>query len=910
MCGIAGFWGPPDRALLDAMAAVQRHRGPDDDGFLETDRASLTFRRLQIIDLETGQQPQGGEDGAVQLVFNGEIYNYRELRAELQQAGHSFRTQSDTESIVHAYEQWGTQCFTRFNGMWSVAILDRRDPASPRLVLARDHFGIKPLYWTRTAQRVLFGSEVKALLRDPTVAPRPDRQTVHTYLLSGIHDHDDSTFFEGVHQVPNGSFAVVDDTGVVVEKYWNPELREDGDPDPQTFRRLFVKSVERRLVSDVPVGTCLSGGLDSSSIVCAMTELLQQHVPDSRSLGDHLKTFSAVFDNDPIDERRWIEVVLRATGADSTYIHPTSDQFYGELERFIWHLEEPTVSSAPYAQWCVMREARKQVTVLLDGQGGDELLAGYVPYQTYYLRELLRRRRWGELVREAWAARDILYPFLRRVAGERRRQVVPSQYLRPEFRRGVEPLRDPRSRDDLKKRLLQDLLAYSLPSALRYEDHMSMAHSLEARLPFLDQELVEWVLTLPSSAIIRNGWSRAILRDGLQGLLPDKIRLRRKKIGFTTPEMRWHMARRVHVQSILRSPSFCARPFWRGIDIAEAWSAACRGDVDASLFFWRVMCIELWLRVFVDEPGRDGPPSSYVALGDRRAAELVGELAPRTLQTLGVNTGRHLFAVALDGRRVFARAPLRSPVIRAGDRLEDALDAVLSDLAARGESLHPGDLLAVSEKVVAISQGRSHPVSEVRVSMLARLLSRFVRGTATGIGLGIPATMQLAIEEVGAPRILFATAAAAVTRPLGIRGVFYKVAGSRVSSIDGPTPHTLPPYNTHAKRPPLDPGGVAARLATVLSKRAGGTVDVAVIDSNDVDASVLGASAGVDAELLLSLLRDNPLGQEGQQTPFLLVRMVGTLEPDAEERLAEQRRAAARTAPQAEPPAPEVVPAP
>jgi asparagine synthase (glutamine-hydrolysing) len=890
MCGIAGFWGRPDRPLLEAMAAIQRHRGPDDDGFLETEHASLGFRRLQIIDLDTGQQPMGGEDAAVQVVFNGEVYNYRELRAELVAAGHVFRTQSDTESIVHAYEEWGTNCFRRFNGMWSVAILDGRDAAAPRLVLARDHFGIKPLYWTQTAERVLFASEVKALLCDPAVRPEPDPQTIHTYLLSGIHDRDDRTFFAGVRQVPNGAFAVIDDSGVRVEKFWTPELREDGDPDPQTFRRLFMASVERRLVADVPVGTCLSGGLDSSSIVGAMTELLQRHAPDSTSLGDRLQTFSAVFDNDPIDERDYIEVVLRASGARSTYVRPSSEQFYSELEQFIWHLEEPTVSSAPYAQWCVMREARKQVTVLLDGQGGDELLAGYVPYQTYYLRELLRRRRWGTLVREAWAARDILLPFVRRTMRERSKQLVPKNYLRQEFSATVEPLHDPRRRDDLKQRLLQDLLGYSLPSALRYEDHMSMAHSLEARLPFLDQQLVEWVLTLPSAAIIRNGWSRAILRDGLRDLLPDRIRRRRRKIGFTTPEMRWHMARRVHVQSLLRSPSFCARPFWRGIDIAEAWSAACRGEVDASLFFWRVMCIELWLRVFVDEPGRNGPPESHVAVGDRRAAALVGATAEQARRGLGSGNGRHLFATALDGRRVFARSPLRSPVIRSGDRLEAALDVAIGDLTAKGEGLCPGDVVAVCEKVVAISQGRSHPVSEVRASMLARVLAHFVRRTASGIGLGLPATMQLAIEEVGAARILFATAASAITRPLGIRGMFYRVAGGNVSSIDGPTPHTLPPYNTHAKRPPLDPAGVAAQLAGVLSARAGGRVDVAIIDSNDVGAAVLGASDGVDEELLLSLLRDNPMGQEDQQTPFLLVRMVGVLEPDAEQRVVASRR--------------------
>lgn len=880
MCGIAGFWGAPDRALLEAMTRVQRHRGPDDEGFLETGSASLGFRRLSIIDLAHGQQPMSTSDGGLHLVYNGEVYNYRELRDELRPLGHRFTTESDSEVVLHAFQEWGPRCFGRFNGMWALAILDTRG-ASPRLVLCRDHFGIKPLYRARSGGRLLIASEIKGILADPSMPVEPDDEVVRDYLLTGLHDHTPATFFRGVRPVPAAHYAVVEGDGAWSEhRYWEPRLTRDSAPDPQRFRELFVRSVERRLVADVPVGTCLSGGLDSSSIVCAMDRLLKQHVPDARSMGDHLKTFSAVFDGDPIDEREYIAAVLDVTDAQPVYIRPSSERFFEEIEDFVWHLEEPTVSTGPYAQWCVQREARKQVTVLLDGQGGDELLAGYVPYQWYFLRQLAAERRFGRLAKEAWLGRDVVWPLVRRRLGERRHALPVRSLLRPEWLRGVGATRDVRLTASLKERLLQDLLASSLPSAIRYEDRNSMAHSVEARLPFLDQELVEWVLTLPEEAFVRDGWARIILREGLSDLLPDKVRTRRWKVGFTTPEMRWLKAQRVIVQSLFRSPSFCARPWWDGLAIAEMWHRASQGKVDDDLFFWRVINLEIWLRVFAEArrggEREDTSSSTFERHGDLAVAAALPDAAA-ALAVMTPNRGRHLFAVADTDRRVYARAPLRSRVLVPGDDLLAAVRAALEVPAAAGEGIRPGDVVAVSEKVVAITQGRSRPVAEIHASPLARVLSRFVRRTPIGIGLGIPATMQLAIDEVGAPRIVVAAMAAAVTRPLRLRGVFYRIAGRSVAAIDGPTPHTMPPYNTHAKRAPADPAGVARNLAEALSADTGGPVGVAVVDGNDLGIQVLGASGDVDTATLVGLLRDNPLGQQRQSTPFLLVRDVGPL---------------------------------
>jgi asparagine synthase (glutamine-hydrolysing) len=870
MCGIAGFWGPPDRDLLTAMARVQRHRGPDDEGFFESEHASLGFRRLSIIDLEHGAQPMGNEDGKVQIVYNGEVYNFRELRADLEAAGHTFKTDSDTEAIVHAYEEWGPSCFTRFNGMWACGILDLRD--RPKLVLGRDHFGIKPLHWARDGERILFSSEIKAILQG--FEAKPNEQLIFEYLIWGLHDHTGETFFEGVHQVRPATYVEIDGDGVREHTYWTPDLRTDAIPDPATFRRLFERSVERRLVADVPVGTCLSGGLDSSSIVSVMSKLLQDHVPDSVSLGDRLKTFSAVFDGDPIDEREYIETELEATGAEKNYVNPTSEVFFDDIENFVWHTEEPIVSTGPYAQWSVMRLAASKVKVLLDGQAGDELLAGYVPYHYVYLKQLLRERRFGAFAREAWAARDVLKPLVKRRLAQRRKSFDERTLLNPSYLSSREPPNDARVQTDLKKRLLQDLTTYSLPSLLRYEDRNSMAHSIESRIPFLDQELVEWVFRLPPDAIIRDGWSRAILRTGLRDALPEKIRTRRWKVGFTTPEMRWLRARRATIQSLFRSPAFASRPYWDGPAVADAFRRACDGEIDDSMFFWRALNVELWLRIyFGDRSGRDLNKESlpsFTRYGDELAARAAGtDGARELLSTHTPNPGRHLFTVAGHDRATYARIPVKSTVVVPGDDIGTIIQKSLVD-----HELKEGDIVAVSEKAVAVSQGRSFPVDQIRPSALARLLARFVGKTPVGIGLGMPQTMQLAIEEVGAARIMLAAFAAAFTRPLGIRGVFYRIAGPRAAAIDGPTPGTIPPYNTHAKKAPADPGGVARAFAKALSAQAGATVHAAVIDANDIGVNILGASVGVDEGLLVELLRDNPLGQGHQQTPIALIRRV------------------------------------
>jgi asparagine synthase (glutamine-hydrolysing) len=895
VCGIAGFIGPSDPELLAAMCERIVHRGPDDEGYLERDFASLGHRRLSIIDLEHGHEPMSNPDGDVHLIYNGEVYNFRELRQELE-ADRKFSTTCDAEVVLAAYERWGTGCFERFNGMWALAILDERGTrqgAEPRLVLSRDHLGIKPLYVAQVGDRYLFASEIKALLAAPELKPGVDIQHLAEYLQRGLHDHDERTFFEGVSQIRPATAVTIGITSGErdVHTYWQPKLTADSPADPSAFKEAFEKAIERRLVADVTVGTCLSGGLDSSSIVCVMSRLLAEGAPDAASMGDRLRTFSAVFDGDPIDEQEYIEPVLAASGADSDFVRPRSGELFSDLPLVVWHQDEPMVSSGPYAQYRVMELAKPKAKVLLDGQGGDELLAGYVPYQYVYLRQLAKSRDLATLrtlSKETFPARDILSPLARQKVADRRRTVDPATYCPallgdPARAAGVRAA-DHRVRDDLKTRLLQDLTLYSLPSLLRYEDRNSMAHSIESRPPFLDQELVELVLSLPADAIIRDGWSRWIFREAMKGVLPEKIRLRRKKIGFTTPEMRWLRAERATIQGIFRSPAFCSRPYWDAPALARAFKAACEGELEESPLFWRILNVEAWLRVFhggapmAPLGRRPADARTLHGAGDAECVELLGGEAA-AWATVTPNLGRHVFCCGPDGRNVYGRAPVRTPRITAGDDLDRIVtDSVLSVEGGR-LGVEEGDIIAVSEKAVAVSQGRSFPVSSIQARLLARVLCRFVAKGPAGIGLGIPATMQLAIDEAGAGRILLATAAAGLTRLVGRHGTFYRVAGARVAAIDGPTAGTLPPFDTHAKLPPSDPDAVADRLARRLAEEAGGPVHVAVIDANDRGVVVLGGSRGLDRPLIAWLFGDNPLGQGTEQTPVALIRYVGRVAP-------------------------------
>lgn len=632
MCGIAGLICLKgfDPQLLMSMTHLVKHRGPDGYGFayfrarqdtpgevilnqdrlpsLEQPQIGFGHRRLAIIDLSPlGLQPMQTGDGNLSIIFNGEVYNYLELRRELEVLGYTFRTRTDTEVILRAYQAWGSECLKRFNGMWSFALWDR---SRQRLFCARDRFGVKPFYYYAEKTCFVFASELKQILQLPFVKRSLNHELVFDFLNLRLLDHTAETFCRGIHQLPGGHFLTVDvskqETDPVIKPFWDlPVGPEDGlsdDEAAEEFLAKFRKAVTLRMRSDVPVGSCLSGGMDSSSIVCLAKSLVRN---------ENFHTFSACFEEKALDERRYVQEVVAATGVKSHLVFPTGKQLEETLERMLWHQDEPIASSSPFAQWSVMEEARREnIPVLLDGQGGDETLCGYRKFFYFHLWHLLRRAkpsfateavlsvfRGGASSPWHWAdVRRYLPGILKRSAS------LPARVCKREFEqkyqgRGV----DVGPGASLSERQKSDLVKFSLPVLLRYEDRNSMAHSIETRLPFLDYEFAEFLVNQRGNLKFRHGWSKWILRQTMRGNLPEKVRLRKDKMGFGTPETRW-VCENLHdrIAEVFNASQFAMEGVLDAQKVRNELSKFSSGQPDclpASAIF-QIFTLESWARMF------------------------------------------------------------------------------------------------------------------------------------------------------------------------------------------------------------------------------------------------------------------------------------------------------------------------
>lgn len=903
MCGISGYHGLSTEAgdhLLTRMNACLEHRGPDGAGTWSAEGIGLAHRRLAIIDREGGSQPMTSGDGNFIIVYNGECYNYRTLRGELEAEGVVFRTDSDTEVVLEGFARHGLDFFDRMDGMWALAVWDI---AEQRLTLSRDHFGIKPLYLATTTvegrEVLLFASEIHAILSTGLVERRADETTLYRYLAFRVHDDTERTFFDGVTRLMPGEALVVDADGVRRTAYTRlpDELREAArinrpldDEAVATYRDMLVDSVRERLQSEVPVGTSLSGGLDSTAVALIINQMLKNGSDRStQAVGARQNTFSAVFPGSINDEERYVDDALEACSGhvDAHKILPDADRFKLDLVDFVRTQGEPTISTGPYAQYAVMRKAAEHVTVLLDGQGADEMMAGYIPYYFVHFRQMRAEGRHAALAAEVARSADVLARLTRFRVADRmhmRKSVDVSSLLAPDFVSAHVGERLDVVGDDLKERLIQDLFHNSLPSLLRYEDRNTMRFSLEGRVPFLDKETVKFLFSLSNDAIIQAGWNKAVLRRAVAGLVPNSIRLRRNKIGFTTPETEWFRRLKGMVFDILASESFGKRPWFNQAKVLEAFDDFIneRSDADTMLF-WRLINVELWARIHLDSDDLGAGLDAHVASLD--SSDHGKHLPPDPHTPLEANEGKQLDLTLPDGT-VSRRYPLQTEKFSKDSDMDAEITRYVTDFFADLEARGDADdreategrtwNLTVSEKIIAIMQGRSWFTWEIRPSFAARKLSRFVTRTPAGIGLGDPVTMQLAIDEAGLPRILMAAAGGAVGKVLGRRGLFYELAGANVRAIDGPTEYSVYPSNVSAKLPPKDPDVVAAHLTEVIRaavpERFRETFDgVVVMDANDIGRNVLGFHGSRPASHYAEQFADNPLGQGSQQTPMAVV---------------------------------------
>ncbi|GAA1488547.1 asparagine synthase (glutamine-hydrolyzing) [Brachybacterium sacelli] len=913
MCGISGSYGfgADSEGIARRMNSALAHRGPDGEGLFVDGQTALAHRRLSIIDVAGGAQPMTTADGRYTIVYNGETYNYLELRAELESLGHTFRTASDTEVLLEAHAEWGTAAYDRFNGMFAFAI---HDAETGTVTIARDHFGIKPLYYwidprTEAAAagrpQVLFGSEIRALLAAQRFEAAPDDRAVYRYLKFRVQDDDSQTFFHGVRRLMPGQVLEISAEGTSITPFTSlqEELREiAGRPSrpygPEVvteYRERFQDAVRLRLQSEVPVGTSLSGGLDSSAVAAVIARHLREQPQDESfsAVGARQNTFSAVFPNSSNDEERYVDALLEDyTGQITAHkIHPQPTSFLEDVRDFVRTQEEPIISTGPYAQYAVMREASDHVTVLLDGQGADEMMAGYNPYFYVYLRQLRRQKRFKELAGELVGSRDILRK-LARTKYSGRTSVPIEALLNSGFVAEHSAEKVTSVQDDLKERLLEDTFRSSLPSLLRYEDKNTMRFSIEGRVPFVDKELLKFLFSLDESAIIHDGWNKRILRESMDGILPDAISRRRNKIGFTTPEGEWFRTIAPELLEIFTSESFASRPYFDAPSVIALFEdyIAHPGN-HGTMMFWRLLNVELWMRTFFDDT-----ESSSRSLGDEAAAEELAALeasAPPVAEPevevpksdYDANADKQLDLVSDSDRHTWRRLPLQTELVAR----EDDLETLVRERVERFAATLPADVVptgspwyfVISEKIIAITQGRSWFTWEIRPRPAAKILSRFVTRTPAGIGLGDPTTMELAIREVGLPRVVAASAAGAAGKVIGKRGLFYEVVGANVRAIDGPTPYSAFPSNVSAKLPPKDPDAVAATLSAAIrgadipAALRDSFVGTVVMDANDIGRNVLGSDVSTPYERLEATFADNPLGQGRQRTPLAILVDLG-----------------------------------
>jgi asparagine synthase (glutamine-hydrolysing) len=642
MCGICGIYNfdrtPIDRSILEEMNRRIVHRGPDDDGFYVSGNVGLAMRRLSIVDLQTGQQPVTNEDKTVWLVYNGEIYNHEELRSQLVARGHRFRSRSDTETIVHLYEEYGSDCVSHLRGMFAFALWDSQQR---KLFVARDRLGIKPLYYRLSGDHLLFGSEIKAILAHPAVRAEFNIGALAEYLgfgyLAGAR-----TLFRDIHKLPPGHTLEIDAAGkLTIRQYW--DLVVGAEPAGKSekecsdkYREMLEGAVKSHLMSDVPLGMFLSGGLDSSAIAALMTKIRQEPI----------ETFSVGYEEEAFSELSYAQAVSKHIRSNHHEVRVSFQGFFGALPKLIWHEDEPLVWPSSVSLYFVAQLARERVKVVLTGEGSDETLAGYTRYAwtlwNARLDGVYRRVTPGALrnsIRTAIAhsslanaslRRKLQHSFLGRDGASWQSFYFDNFYcafsedaqeaILTETAAGKAgsicddslAFWEKASGDILQRLLYTDIKTY-LVELLMKQDNMSMAASIESRVPFLDHLVVEYALSIPRRFNMRGLSGKWILKSAVKELLPAEI-VYRKKMGFPTPWRGWlEGSQLADVEQLLTEPRSLRRGLFKTESVKQLFAEHRNGLHDHGERIWRLLNLELWHRVFIDGESAAAPANPEVS---------------------------------------------------------------------------------------------------------------------------------------------------------------------------------------------------------------------------------------------------------------------------------------------------------
>lgn len=625
MCGFVGVVNKnglsPNEMLLLKMAATIHHRGPDEDGMMIDGPIGFFHKRLSIIDLKTGQQPMSFDDCT--MVFNGEIYNYIELRQQLIQKGHHFITTSDTEVVLHLYREYGDKFVESLNGMFAFIILDRREN---RLFVAKDHFGIKPLYWYQDHQKIVFGSEIKALLAHPEVKAEVDTQNLYEYLTFQFV-MGEGTMFKNIYKVQAGHHMCIDlkSWDIKVTKYWEPNFKIDKFHTEEYFveelKRILQETISQQLRSDVPLGTYLSGGLDSSYVTIAASLLIDKPI----------KSFSGAFNEGPeFNELPFAREAARVAGAELFEVFPTEQQFIDMMPKLIYHLDEPVAGPGLFPQYIVSKLASEHVKVILGGQGGDEIFGGYARYMIAYLEQAIKGaifesneedehivslksilpnlpslRQYVPMMKNFWGS-GAFEPMDRRYYNLLNRMDSTEQFLMPEFlhNRNNESIFDKFSgyfnNSDTKSyfnKMTHFDMFGSLPGLLQVEDRVSMSVSIESRVPLLDRRIVDLISRMPAGMKFKGGEMKYLLKKTIRDVMPEKIINRKDKMGFPVPLHIWSKNKaKPFILDVMLSKN--ARE--RGIINTQYIEKLINSEQPFSRGLWGLLSLELWYNQFID----------------------------------------------------------------------------------------------------------------------------------------------------------------------------------------------------------------------------------------------------------------------------------------------------------------------
>lgn len=609
MCGICGIvkfnLQLVTESKIRTMMARMKHRGPDDEGVFIDGKVGLGFVRLSILDLSPlGHQPMFDDAGRYVIIHNGEVYNFIEIREELVKKGYSFKSNTDTEVILKSFIEWGENCLDKFNGMWAFCIYDQQ---TNQIFISRDRYGVKPFYYYLDKEQFIFASEIPPILDVLKNKPEPNNQVIFDYMVFNRTDQTESTFFDGIKKLQHGHTIKINEYKLSISKWYDLRKKveqSEGFKDSNEYRELFSSAIGLRLRSDVPVGVCLSGGLDSSSIVSVLLKGFNK---------SDLNTFSAVYNKGSYgDESEFINE-YRASLENMFFIHPSAETLYSDMRNFVRAHGEPVPATGPYAQFKVMELAKGNVVVTLDGQGADESLAGYHYFYGIFFKELLKQfslfKLIGELFsysllhRSFYALKTFLF-FLAPSGMRTNIRIKERSFLRNSFISKYSAnnnVSDNIYGSESLRGALIDHFEFKLEHLLKWEDRNSMFFSLESRVPFLDYRLVEKTLSTKSDSFIKGGWTKHILRDAMKGTLPERIRKRKDKIGFGTPQAEWFRTE-VFIKFI-RETIPGGNLEKNGIIDSDAFlkmfDTHLRKEKDLSKEIWKVINLEIWFKEFL-----------------------------------------------------------------------------------------------------------------------------------------------------------------------------------------------------------------------------------------------------------------------------------------------------------------------